>query len=90
LWIAPLVHKHANTPHAVGLLRTHGERPNGCRSRDRIDEIASPHASTQGSKQGIVTGQTGRLEVVKTALGNLRFGLKADVMSALPPESGHR
>jgi len=28
----------------------------------------------QGSEQGIVAGQTGRLEVVKTALGNVRFG----------------
>ena len=27
----------------------------------------------QGSEQGIVAGQTGRLEVVKTALGNVRF-----------------
>jgi hypothetical protein len=29
-------------------------------------------ASPQGSDQGIVAGQTGRLEVVKTALNNVR------------------
>jgi hypothetical protein len=27
----------------------------------------------------IVAGQSGRLEVVKTALGNVRFGSKADI-----------
>jgi hypothetical protein len=33
----------------------------------------------QGIQQGIVAGETGRLEVVKTALGNVRFGSEADI-----------
>jgi hypothetical protein len=51
-------------------------------------------ASPQGSEQGIVPGQTGRLEVDKTALSNVRFGSKADI-AAFPinvrftPKSGH-
>src|SRR5262249_35086534 len=36
-------------------------------------------ASPQGSEQGMVAGQTGRLEVAKTALSNVRFGSKADM-----------
>jgi hypothetical protein len=36
-------------------------------------------ASPQGSDQGIVAGQTGRREVVKTAVRNVRFGSKADM-----------
>src|SRR5215471_10504009 len=36
-------------------------------------------ASPRGSGQGIVAGQTGRLEVDKTALGDVRFGSKADI-----------
>jgi hypothetical protein len=54
--------------------------------------IASPQCSGQGI---IVAGQTGKLEVVKTALSNVRFGSKADI--GLPaidvrftPKSGHR
>ena len=31
------------------------------------------------SERRIVAGQTGRLEVVKLALGNVRFGSKADI-----------
>src|SRR6516225_3628490 len=52
-------------------------------------------ASPQDSKRGIVAGQTGRLEVVTSAVGNVRFGSKADI-SACPrhvrftPKSGHR
>jgi hypothetical protein len=49
----------------------------------------------QGSAEGIVAGQTGRLEVVKTALSNVRFGSKADISVVVidvrfTPESGHR
>jgi len=51
-------------------------------------------ASPQGSKQGIVAGQTGRLEVVKTALSNVCFGSKADIRPKeldvrFTPKSGH-
>jgi hypothetical protein len=51
-------------------------------------------ASPQGSKQGIVAGQTGRLEVVKTALSDVRFGSKADIQAPssdvrFTPKSGH-
>jgi hypothetical protein len=37
-------------------------------------------ASPQGSAQGIAAAQTARLEVDKTALGNVRFGSKADIV----------
>jgi len=52
-------------------------------------------ATPQGSKRGIVAGQTGRLEVVKTALRNVRFGSKADIEACprnvrFTPESGHQ
>src|SRR5207249_4850792 len=51
--------------------------------------IAPP---TPGS--GIVAGQTGRLEVVRLALGNVRFGSLADIPARPHPvcftsESGH-
>jgi hypothetical protein len=36
-------------------------------------------ATPQGSEQAIVAGQTGWLEVGKTALGDIRFGSKADI-----------
>jgi hypothetical protein len=39
-------------------------------------------ASPQGQKQGIVPGQTGRLEVVKTALSDVCFGSKADILNS--------
>src|SRR5215472_10046948 len=49
-------------------------------------------ASPQGSEQSIVAGQTGRLEVDKTALGDVRFGSLTDIgdvraMSALLPKA---
>src|SRR5262249_3153031 len=53
--------------------------PYSRRAADKREEIASPHSQPQGSEQGIVAGQTGRLEVDKTALGNGSFGLKADI-----------
>jgi hypothetical protein len=42
----------------------------------------------------MVAGQTGRLEVVKLALGNVRFGSKADIHPhsadvRFTPKSGH-
>jgi hypothetical protein len=47
-----------------------------------VYETASPHCQPpKAQKQGIVAGQTGRLEVVKTALGDVRFGSKADIAS---------
>jgi hypothetical protein len=52
-------------------------------------------SSPQGSEQGIVAGQTIRLEVVKTALRNVCFGSEADTTLLnfdvrFTPESGHR
>src|SRR6516165_4330880 len=49
------------------------------RTTEKRYEFASPHSQPQGSEQGIVAGQTGRLEVDKTALGDVRFGSKADM-----------
>ena len=54
--------------------------------------IAKP---PKAQKQGIVAGQTGSLEVVKTAIRNVRFGSKADIEARpinvrFTPESGHR
>jgi hypothetical protein len=72
-------HQNADSSQWVRLLCTRSERPNGCRSHNNVDEIASPHVHPKGSEQGIVAGQTGRLEVDKTALGDLRFGSKADI-----------
>jgi hypothetical protein len=51
-------------------------------------------ASPQGSTQGIVAAQTARLEVDKTALSNVRFGSKADILTIsrhvrFTPKSGH-
>src|SRR5262249_46697921 len=53
--------------------------------------IASPQCSEKGI---IVAGQTGRLEVVKTALSNVRFGSKVDIAQCetnvrFTPKSGH-
>src|SRR5262249_32490502 len=55
-----------------------GSLPRGCARTERGQIVAAPAtalmksrrriASPQGSEQGIVAGQTGRLEVVKTAL----------------------
>src|SRR5262252_4261218 len=62
---------------------------NGCRSRNSIDEIAAPHCRPPGS------GQTGGLEVVKSALSNVRFGSIADICGAkrhvrFAPKSGYQ
>jgi hypothetical protein len=37
------VHKHADAPHALGLLRSRRERPSGCRAAEQRDEIAAFH-----------------------------------------------
>jgi hypothetical protein len=57
--------------------------------------MKSRRRTAQCSEQGIVAGQTGRLEVVKTALANVRFGSKADIVRdqlnvRFTPKSGHR
>src|SRR6516165_5426 len=64
------------------------------RTTEKRYEFASPHSQPQGSEQGIVAGQTGRLEVDKTALGDVRFGSKADIAPSptnvrFTPKSGH-
>ena len=88
-----IAHQHPDAPHLVALLRTRRKRPYRCAAQKR-DESAPLHCPSQ-AEEPIVTGQTGMLEVVRLALGNVRFGSKADI-AALPinvrftPESGHR
>jgi hypothetical protein len=36
-------HQHADLPHALGLLRTGGERPRGCCTSDKQNKFPSPH-----------------------------------------------
>src|SRR6516164_6546748 len=38
-----IVHQHCDPAHPVGLLRTHRERPGGCRAAEQRDEIAASH-----------------------------------------------
>jgi hypothetical protein len=52
-------------------------------------------ALVPGLGRGIVAGQSGRLEVDRLALGNVRFGSKADIRVVhhhvrFTPKSGHR
>ena len=66
--------------------------PCNCAGKKR-NELASSHCPSQ-TGEWIVAGQTGRLEVVKLALGNVRFGSKADIPERLlyvsfTPKSGH-
>src|SRR6516225_3961539 len=60
------------------LLCTHSERPGRSGGTDKAEKCAPSHCPSQ-ARERIVTGQTGRLEVVKLALGNVRFGSKADI-----------
>ena len=74
------------------LLPMRCERPSG-RAADKREEITSPHNQPQGSERGIVAGQTGRLEVVKTALAMSALG-QADTGASkrnvrFNPKSGH-
>ena len=59
------------------------------------EKFSDTLASCDSSTGHIVTGQTGTLEVVKTALNNVRFGSLADIAAAFlhvrfAPESGRR
>ena len=84
LEVVPLVIQRAeDIPSAFEGLKTRADAL--MKSRRRI-------ASPRGSKRGIVAGQTGTLEVVKTALRNVRLGQKQtsphlQPMSALPPKA---
>ena len=60
----------------------------------KLEEFSDTLASCDSSTGHIVTGQTGTLEVVKTALSNVRFGSEAEIAAALPNvcftlENGH-
>jgi hypothetical protein len=72
-------HKHPDPPHSRGLLRACGERPSHGAPADKGNEFAPSHCPSQ-SEGGIVAGQTGRLEVVGSALGNVRFVPIADIL----------
>jgi hypothetical protein len=45
------VHEYADPADLFWLLRTHGKRPNGGRSRNSIDEIASPHCAPKAQSK---------------------------------------
>ena len=48
LWIVrDVAHEHTDAPHPLGLLRTRGERPGGCGSAEKLDDLPSSHAPSQ-------------------------------------------
>ena len=46
------VHKHADAPHPLGLLRACGERPRR-RAAEKRDELASPHVRPQAQETAL-------------------------------------
>ena len=88
------IKQDADVPHGYFWLCAHRKRPEGRCTAEKRDELAPPHCLSQTGNR-IVAGQTRRLEVVKLALGNVRFGSKADIAASptnvrFTPESGHR
>src|SRR5262249_40591687 len=84
--------QYANPPQSFGLLRSQCKRPCGRRTNKR-DEVAPPHCLPRGSDRASYR-VTGRLEVVRLTLGNVRFGSKADMAAhsldvRFTPKSGH-
>src|SRR5262249_57533757 len=50
-WIIPgAVHKHADPPHPLGLLRARRERPRGRRATEQRDELAALHSITSSAR----------------------------------------
>src|SRR5262249_9655946 len=68
----------ANAADPFRLLRPSCGRPRCRRTAEKRDELASSHCPSRAGGW-IVAGQTTRLEVVKLALGNVRFGSITDI-----------
>ena len=45
------VHKHANPPHTLRLLRARRERPRGRRAAEEHDEVAAVHSMTSSASE---------------------------------------
>src|SRR5262249_25360201 len=43
-------YEYADTPHALGLLRTRRERPRRCRTAEKREELAPPHSITSSAR----------------------------------------
>ena len=84
--------EHPDLCLAVRLLCAPSKRPYHGRAGNSFNEVASPHCLPQVSAGGIVAGQTGKLEVVKTALSNVRSSDIARVTRQVrfTPQSGGR
>src|SRR6516165_3379425 len=66
-------------PHCRRLLCACGERPSHGAAAGKANKFAPSHGPSQVLRSGMVAGQTGSLEVVESALGDVRFGSKADI-----------
>src|SRR5258708_6399204 len=49
-------HKHADAPHALGLLRARRQRPPDRRAAEQRDEVAAPHSITSSARNTIDSG----------------------------------
>jgi len=72
-------HKYPDLPHCRRLLCACGERPSHGAAAGKANKFAPSHGPSQVLRSGMVAGQTGSLEVVESALGDVRFGSKADI-----------
>jgi len=54
VYILGRIHKHADAPHPLALLRARRERPRGRRSADERHELAALHSITSSATDGTV------------------------------------
>src|SRR5262245_59246644 len=66
------VHKHADPPHALGLLRAYRERPRGRRAAEQRDELAPAHSITSSARPDKGSGT-----VMPSALAVLRLRISS-------------
>src|SRR5262249_42242026 len=76
------VHKHADPPHPLGLLRARRERPRGCAAEQR-DELAAPHHSITSS--AIASSPGGKLR--PNALAVLRLITNSNLVDCMTGKS---
>src|SRR5262249_23670479 len=76
--IGSVWHEHANTPHALALLRPRRERPRCCRTGNHLNEIAPSHAAAlprrSGQRQSYSTCDDSATLRIETAAGSYLLG----------------
>src|SRR5262245_5314597 len=82
------MHKHADQPRSIELLRSRGQRPSGRRTTKKFDEVASPHCRPEAQDETSYRISTpicrGGAAPSMSALGQKQTFALHQPMSALP------